>query len=82
MQKEWIKQCKWFLKKHVYFYATTCSLCQLDEKINQMTIWKFWNFEAKGFKGNDSFFKSFNWMLFTSLGSKFIALDVCHMCKK
>ncbi len=49
-----------YKKKHVYLYATTCSSGQLDEKISHMKISKLWNFETKGFKGNDSIFKSFN----------------------
>jgi len=41
-------------EKQVSIYATTHSLGQLDEKINSMEIFKFWNFEAKGYKGNHS----------------------------
>jgi hypothetical protein len=45
-----------YRKKHVSLYATTCSLCQFDEK-NQMKIKKFSNFEIKGYKGNDYLIK-------------------------
>jgi hypothetical protein len=40
------------LKEHVFLYATTCSLGQLDEKINHMKISKSCNFETKGCKEN------------------------------
>jgi len=42
-------------EKNVFLYATTCSLGQLDEKINHMKISKFRKFEIKGYKENDSF---------------------------
>jgi hypothetical protein len=45
-----------YKKKHVSFYATTCSLCKFDGK-NHMKISKFSNFEIKGYKGNDYFIK-------------------------
>jgi hypothetical protein len=43
----------------VSLYATTCSLAELDEKINYMKISKSLNFKTKVFKGNHSFTKSF-----------------------
>ncbi len=46
-------------EKQVSIYATTHSLGQFDEKINPMKIFKFWNFEAKGYKGSHSFKKLF-----------------------
>ncbi len=45
-------------KKKTWFYATTCSLGQFDEKINHMKISKSWILKTKGCKGNDSFIKS------------------------
>jgi hypothetical protein len=61
MQKECINWCNWFQifkqENHASFYATTCSLNQFDEKISHMKILKFWNFETKGCKGNESFNK-------------------------
>jgi hypothetical protein len=39
-------------KKYMYIYEITCSLGQLDEKINHMKISKFWNFESKCYKEN------------------------------
>jgi hypothetical protein len=62
MPKECIKWCNWFQTfciKNLSFYATTCSLGQFDEKINHMNLFKSWNFETNGYKGNDSFIKSF-----------------------
>jgi hypothetical protein len=47
---------KFFVQeKHVYLYAITCSLRRLDVKINHMKIFKIWNFQAKSYKGIDSF---------------------------
>ncbi len=40
-------------------YTTTCSLGELDEKINYMKILKSLNFKTKVCKGNHSFTKSF-----------------------
>ncbi len=44
-------------EKQVSIYAITHSLGQLDEKKNQMKIFKSWNFKTKGYKGNHSFKK-------------------------
>ncbi len=38
----------------------TCSLDELDEKINHTKISKSWNFEGKACKAKDSFFKPFH----------------------
>jgi hypothetical protein len=44
-------------------------------------IQKFQSFEKKGYKAKDSFFKPFDKKL-CSMGSKCLALDAGHMCKK
>jgi hypothetical protein len=49
-----------YKKKHARFYKSTCSLDELDEKPNHSKISKFWNFEKKGCKTKDSFFKPFD----------------------
>jgi hypothetical protein len=49
----------YFFLKHVFLYAITSSLGQLDEKKNHMKISKSWNIETKGCKGNVYFLKSF-----------------------
>jgi hypothetical protein len=46
-----------------------------------MKISKYLNFETKGQKGNDSFINNLATVLYP-LGSKFLALNACHMCKK
>ncbi len=38
-------------EKHVSFYASTCSLGELDEETNYIKISKAWNFKPKGYKG-------------------------------
>ncbi len=63
------------------FYESTCSLDELDEKPNHTKISKSWNFEKKGCKAKDSFFKPFDKKKHL-VGSKCLALDVGHMCKK
>jgi len=73
---------KLFLQeKNVFLYATTCSLGQFDEKLNHMKISKFWKFETKGYKENDSFKNHLASSLY-SLSSKFLSLNASHMCKK
>ncbi len=42
------------------FYESICSLDELDENWNHNKISKFWNFEGKGYKAKDSFFKPFD----------------------
>jgi hypothetical protein len=70
---------KLFLQeRNVFLYATTCSLGQLDEKINHMKISKL---ETKGYKENDSFLNHLANSLY-SLSSKFLSLNASHMCKK
>jgi hypothetical protein len=46
-----------------------------------MKISKFWKFEAKGYKENDSFKNHLASSLY-SLNSKNIYLNASHMCKK
>ncbi len=46
-------------EKNVSFYVSTCSLGGVDEKTNYIKISKAWNFEPKGYKGEDSFFLPF-----------------------
>jgi hypothetical protein len=41
-------------------YENTCSLNELDEKPNHTKILKYKNFERKGCKAKDSFFKPFD----------------------
>jgi hypothetical protein len=50
-------------------------LDELDEKPNQTKISKFWNFEGKGCKVEDSFCKPFDKKK-CSMGSKCLTLDV------
>jgi len=50
---------KKLLEKNVSLSAITCSLGQLDEKINHTKISKSSNFEVMVCKGNDSFIQSF-----------------------
>jgi hypothetical protein len=38
----------------------TCSLDELDEKPNHIKVSKSLNFEGKGYKAKDSFFKPFD----------------------
>ncbi len=47
-------------QKHAPFYESTCSFDELDEKPNHSKISKSWNFEQKGYKAKDSFFKPFD----------------------
>jgi hypothetical protein len=47
-------------KNYASLYVITCSLGQVDEKINHMKISSSWNFEIKSFNINDSFIKLFN----------------------
>ncbi len=68
-------------EKHVSFYASTCSLGELDEKTNSIKNLKAWNFEPKGYKRNDFFFGHLVSCLY-SLSSKFLALGANHMCMK
>jgi len=64
------------------FYESTCSLDKVDEKPNHTKISKCWNFERKCYKlAKDSFCKPFDKKL-CSMGSKCLALDSSHMCKK
>jgi hypothetical protein len=56
-------------------------LDELDEKPNHTKISKSWNFEGKDYKAKDSFLKPFDKKK-CLMGSKCVALDVGHMCKK
>jgi hypothetical protein len=47
-------------QKHAPFYESTCSLDELDEKPNHSKISKSSNFDKKGYKAKDSFFKPFD----------------------
>jgi len=49
-----------FLYNKNMYYESTCSLDKLDEKPIHSKISKFWNFEKKGYKAKDSFFKPFD----------------------
>jgi hypothetical protein len=53
-------------------------LNELDEKPNQTKISKSSNFEGKGYKAKDSFFKPFDKKK-CSTGSKCLALDARHV---
>jgi hypothetical protein len=61
-----------FIKVHVHWM----NLIKNHTKISNC-----WNFDGKGYKANDSFFKPFDKKI-CSMGSKCLALDVGHMCKK
>ncbi len=73
-----------FLKSIIWlyapFYENTRSLDELHWKPNHTKKFKSWNFEGKGFKAKDLFFKPFDRKMFN--GSKCLALDVGHMCRK
>jgi hypothetical protein len=47
-------------QKHAPFYESKCSLDGLDKKPNHTKNSKFSNFEGKGYKAKDSFFKPFD----------------------
>ncbi len=47
-------------KKNAPFYENTCLLDELDEKPNYTKTSKSWNFEGKGCKAKDYFFKPFD----------------------
>jgi hypothetical protein len=64
-----------------FFNESTWSLDELDEKLNHSKFSKSWNFERKGYKAKDSFFKLFDKNI-CSMGSKCLALDVSHMWRK
>jgi hypothetical protein len=51
-------------------------LGEVGEKPNYTKISRFSNFERKGYKAKDSFLKPF------SIGSKCLALDLSHKCRK
>ncbi len=73
---------KFFIQqKYTPFCESTCSLDELDEKPNHTKMSKFWNFEGKGCKAKDSFFKPFEKYIY-SMGSKCLALDAIHMWRK
>ncbi len=72
------KSYNWFQKNCT---TKACSLGELDEKPNHTKISKSWNFDGKGCKAKDSFFKPFIKQLY-SMGSKCLTLDANCMCKK
>jgi hypothetical protein len=47
-------------QKRAPFYENTCSFDELDEKPNHSKFSKFGNFEKKGCKAKNSFFKPFD----------------------
>jgi hypothetical protein len=76
----------WFQKKITIktcpmVYESTCSLDELDEKLNYTKISKSWNFEKKGARKKANFFNHLTKQL-CSMGPKCLALGGGHMCKK
>jgi hypothetical protein len=52
---------KLYKKSMLPFMQPHVLLGQFDEKIDHMKNSKSWDFETKGYKGNDSFIKSFGY---------------------
>jgi predicted nucleic acid-binding protein len=70
-----------YITKYASFYKSTCSLGELDEKLNHAKFSIFLNFEKKNCKV-DFFFKNHLTKQLCSMSSKCLALCASHICKK